>query len=68
MPVMNGIEASEMIRKFLEHEKAQQPRIVGITGHVTEKFKEEGTKAGVDEIVPKPMQYKKLEELITQYV
>ena len=62
MPVMDGIEATRRIRHLLQD--SSQPRIIGITGHVTGKFKEEGLKAGVDEILPKPMGYALLEQIV----
>ena len=46
MPVMNGITATVKIRKYLANElkikRENQPRIIGVTGHVMESFKQEG--------------------------
>ena len=42
MPVMDGIQATKRIRAYFEQDlglsKEQQPKIVGVTGHVLEKF------------------------------
>ena len=43
MPVMNGITATVKIRKFLTEElkisREDQPKIIGVTGHVMDSFK-----------------------------
>ena len=58
MPIMDGIQATYEIRKYLEQERAierkDQPLIVGITGHVHNQFKKDGYKAGMDKIMAKP--------------
>ena len=38
MPVMDGIEASIKIKKFLQEGSYQIPTIIGITGHILEKY------------------------------
>lgn len=61
MPIKDGIQASREIRKFLDSKKVKredQPQIVGITGHVQDKFKNQGIEAGMDQVVDKPL-YKK---------
>jgi CheY-like chemotaxis protein len=37
MPVMDGIEATTKIRKFLQ-ERGEETCIVGVTGHVQQSF------------------------------
>ena len=58
MPDMDGIKATFEIRKYLTHQRSIpkdiQPFIAGVTGHVHEKFKIEGYKAGMDHILSKP--------------
>ena len=58
MPIMDGIKATSQIRNYLTKElnikRADQPMIVGITGHVHEQFKTDGLKAGMDKIMTKP--------------
>ena len=43
MPVMNGITATVKIRKYLKNDlkinREDQPRIIGVTGHVMDSFK-----------------------------
>lgn len=61
MPVMNGIESTASIRKYLLEEMSievkRQPRIIGITAHCIEKFINEGKKSGMDEVYSKPVYY-----------
>ena len=58
MPVMDGIEATKLIRQHLSNTSepnSNQPTIIGITGHVQETFKAQGLKAGMDDILSKPV-------------
>ncbi|MCP4356035.1 MAG: bacteriohemerythrin [Proteobacteria bacterium] len=52
MPVMDGLEATRLIR---EKENANQNIIIALTGGVSEKDKENGTKAGMDDFLYKPV-------------
>ena len=68
MPVMNGIEATIKMRKFMLEElglsRKDQPMIVGVTGHVLDSFKDEGRKAGMDEILGKPLYSETLKKML----
>jgi len=58
MPVMDGIEAATQIRATLNQHKIgeqHQPKIIGVTGHVQERFQQQGLEAGMDVILPKPL-------------
>lgn len=59
MPIMNGIESTSQMRSYLADElnlpRSQQPIIIGVTGHVLEKYKKEGIAAGMDQICSKPL-------------
>ena len=57
---MDGIEATIQMRKYLEEQNQTQPIIIGVTGHVDDKFVEEGKKAGMNEIYSKPLVYEVL--------
>ena len=52
MPILDGISATYQIRDFLtdkmEIQRKDQPVIIGVTGHVQDKFTNEGIKAGMD--------------------
>lgn len=71
MPVLNGIDATKQIRNFfktkMNMKKELQPVIIGITGHVQEKFHQEGLDAGMDVVRSKPFFIKHLKELVSQY-
>ena len=68
MPIMDGIAASRKIRDFLTNtiglERINQPKIVGVTGHVHDQFKIDGLQAGMDEIVEKPCYLVVVNELL----
>jgi CheY-like chemotaxis protein len=57
MPVMNGIDCTKKIRSVLTKKDniANKPKIIGLTGHVQEKFIKEGIKAGMDDVFAKPL-------------
>ena len=59
MPVMDGIKATKKIRQILLNqfkiETKNQPKIIGVTGHVQEEFKKDALSAGMDFILPKPL-------------
>lgn len=46
MPFMSGIDATKQMRAFFETklglDRLKQPKIVGVTGHATEKYHLEG--------------------------
>ena len=71
MPVMNGITATIKIRKYLKNDlkiaREDQPKIIGVTGHVMDSFKQEGKKAGMDEIYGKPIYAETLKEILYKY-
>jgi len=71
MPVMDGIQATRKIRNYLRDdlnlEREKQPKIIGVTGHVLEKFTSQGMKAGMDEVVAKPMYISILQDILDRY-
>ena len=50
MPEMDGIASVKLIRAHFDKKMARdrQPAIVGVTGHVEDKFRQEGIQAGMD--------------------
>ena len=64
MPVMNGIQATKKIRGFIGYNSI---KIVGVTGHVQESFKQEGIAAGMDEILEKPLYSEVLASILQKY-
>ena len=71
MPIMNGIESTRLIRKHLSKElklpKDKQPTIIGVTGHALDLYKQEGIKAGMDEVMSKPIYLDDLKEVLKKY-
>jgi len=58
MPIKDGITATKEIREYfdsIELKREDQPKIIGVTGHVLEDFYRQGNEAGMDEIVAKPL-------------
>ena len=65
MPIMNGIEATQKIRE--QYELLEQPTIIGVTGHVLKKFRIEGQRVGMDDIIAKPVYYSVMESIFRKY-
>jgi CheY-like chemotaxis protein len=57
MPEMDGLEATKMIRKYMN----VQPMIIAMTANAMSEDREECLKAGMDDFLSKPV---KLEELV----
>ena len=68
MPVMNGLEATEKIRK-LEAKSSQQPiPIVALTAQATTDFEEKCRNAGMNDYLTKPVPFEKLVSIIKDLV
>jgi CheY-like chemotaxis protein len=68
MPEMDGIQASYKMREFLEIDmqlpRKDQPKIIGLTGHVEDNFKLNGMRAGMDDVKGKPIYLREIEEIL----
>ena len=62
MPVMSGKEATQYIRNMEAHEGIAKIPIFGFTADSTDSTKEELLKSGMDDVLPKPMSMKVLEQ------
>lgn len=68
MPHMNGIEATESIRKFLgEHGRTQIP-IVAMTANAFESDQARAKEAGMNDFMSKPINIHQLEEVLLKYL
>ena len=67
MPVLNGIDATNKIREFINSMNVPQPTIIGVTGHVQTCFKNQGLENGMDEVYGKPFYLKDLKNVINKY-
>ena len=66
MPILNGIEATRQIRKYLAGKDPQLP-IVAVTGHANEKYKNQGYQAGMNMIYEKPFSMEAMKAVLTKY-
>jgi len=66
MPVMNGIETTQYIRKNLPEPKRSMP-IIALTAHNTHEFAEFTDDAGFTEVVSKPYTAEKFNALMDKY-
>ena len=64
MPVMDGFELSQEIRRFHGLNNMPQPMIVAVTGHLEEDFIKKAWACEIDEILPKPVNPEILQALI----
>lgn len=59
------------MRAYLEDElnipRIEQPIIIGVTGHVHEKYKKDGFDAGMDQIYSKPLYADKMKQILINY-
>ena len=69
---MNGIQLAEKIRKHYDYKleifKEDQPKIIGLTEDLHDKFKIEGYEAGMNDVLGKPINIKILKSLLRQNV
>ncbi len=66
MPVMNGLETTRYIREVLPHPK-NRTIVVAITAHNPHMFFEDYQDAGFDQIITKPYNAEKIQEVISIY-
>ncbi|MDA3944693.1 MAG: ATP-binding protein [Bacteroidetes bacterium] len=63
MPVMNGLEATKLIRQRVPAEL--QPRIIALTADALQKSSDEYKLQGMDDVLYKPVQTKELLKVLT---
>lgn len=64
MPVMDGYEATRLIRKLEKKNNARKVPIIALTANVLESSKEKSLKVGMDGYILKPFQRNELERTI----
>jgi PAS domain S-box-containing protein len=67
MPVMDGYEATQEIRR-LEHTTPRHLPIIALTGHASTEDAEKCRQAGMDDILTKPMTLPKLREKLDRFL
>lgn len=65
MPEMNGIEATQEIRKL---GKVKRPVIVALSANVTQEMKHDFEAAGVDDVMSKPMELPSVVEILKKWM
>ncbi len=66
MPKMDGMECSKQIRQMSDPQKAQTP-IIAITGNANNYSEEDFESAGINEFIPKPIDFDVLVETVNRY-
>ncbi|MEM6846037.1 MAG: response regulator [Bacteroidota bacterium] len=66
MPKMNGMECSKQIRAMDDDKKSQVP-IIAISGNASNYTEEDFQKAGMDEYIPKPIDFDRLVETVNKH-
>ncbi len=68
MPEMNGLEATEAIRRAEAEEGLRRTPIVGLTAHALEGDRERCLKAGMDDYMTKPVSPARLEAKVDEWL
>ncbi len=66
MPKMNGMECSKQVRALSDKSKAQTP-IIAISGNADNYSEEDFKDAGINEYIPKPIDFDHLVETVNRY-
>ena len=65
MPVMDGIQCAKLVRN-MEFPKKNIP-IIAISGNINNYTKEHFVKLGINEFIPKPINYDEIVRLVKRY-
>ena len=68
MPIMDGYEASEQIREFVNMNGLFQPAIIACTGHNENEYILKAWTHQIDEVLPKPTNLAILKEIINESI
>jgi len=66
IPLIDGIECTKMIRAMNDQKKSQVP-ILAITGNARNLSIDEFKEAGINEFLPKPLDFDNLVKLVLDY-
>lgn len=67
MPIMNGVEATELIRTIEKDTAVREIPIVAFTAHAIEEFKSQMIRAGCNDCITKPIKKDTLIKIIIQH-
>ncbi len=68
MPVMDGFEATELVRRWEEESGRQRTIVVALTAHLLEQLQDRIHAAGMDDQVSKPLRIHELQDLLRRWV
>ena len=66
MPKMDGMECARKMRSMDDEKKSQVP-IVAISGNASNYSEDDFQKAGMDEYIPKPIDFDHLVDVVNKY-
>ena len=66
MPIMDGYEASEQIRRYVSKNNLFQPWIIACTGHNENEYINKAWRHKIDEVIPKPINLNILKEIMNE--
>ncbi|MDN5199985.1 response regulator [Fulvivirgaceae bacterium BMA10] len=66
MPIMDGMECARKIRAMDNAQKSQTP-IIAITGNAQNYSMDDFKEAGINEYLPKPLNFDNLVEMVKKY-
>ena len=67
MPFMDGYEATNKIREFIDEQGASQPIISAVTGHTEQAYIERAMNAGMNQVMSKPVDVEVLKVLLQKF-
>jgi len=68
MPLMTGSEATQEIREMEKTDNLGHIPIIAVTANAFESDRQRFLAAGMDEFIPKPVNFQKLEDLMNHYL
>ena len=68
MPVMDGFEATELVRRWEEESGRMRTTVIALTAHLLEQLEDRIREAGMDDQVSKPLRINELEALLTRWI
>ncbi|MGI9545233.1 MAG: response regulator [Cyclobacteriaceae bacterium] len=66
MPVMDGMQCAKSVRALTDEHKSQIP-IIAITGNAQNYSMDDFKQAGINDYLPKPLNFDNLVELVRKY-
>ena len=66
MPIMDGVETMKKIREIKGYEKGSEQKIIALTANAIKGVEEELIEEGFDGYLKKPIEFNKLEKILTE--